>query len=415
MNRSQETNLPRLRIVIGAETFPPDVNGASTFAYRLAVGLAGRDHDVHVICPSIEGPSGTETMDGVTVHRVPARTTPFDRSFRVCMPWQTNGFVKPLLAEIKPDLVHVQSHWLLCRSLIKRSVREGLPLVATNHFMPENLFGHVKIPHLLRNVVGNVMWRDLVRLVSKADRITAPTPRAVQLLTTHGLVKTAKAISCGIDLDRYQNRKVTKDPNVKTVLFVGRLDEEKRIHELLRALPLIPDNLNVHADIVGHGSLCDELKALADELGIRNRVRFRGFVPDEELLDAFAACDVFCMPGIAELQSIATMEAMAAGKPVVAADAMALPHLARPGRNGWLYQPGDIAELADRLTQVCADDTGRARMGEISREIISEHALSATLDAFEGLYHQAMTAPEEANDLAVGADMANPAFSQHAG
>ena len=92
------------------------------------------------------------------------------------------------------------------------------------------------------------------------------------------------------------------------------------------------------------------------------------------------------MPGVAELQSLVTLESMAAGLPVVAADAMALPHLVRPGRNGWLYTPGDVPELTTRLAALLADPAQRRRMGAASREIVAEHAIAATLNRFEGIY-----------------------------
>ncbi|MBV8932580.1 MAG: glycosyltransferase, partial [Kutzneria sp.] len=379
-----------LRVVIGTETFPPDINGASHFAYRLARGLVARGHQVHVIAPAVQGTPVTEDMDGVTVHRMRSYRTPFHANFRLATPWQSTRALRPLLAELEPDVIHVQSHFLITRSLIGLAVGQGIPLVATNHFMPENLFDHVRVPSWLRRWAARLAWWDLIRLFSKARMITAPTPRAVQLLIDSGLARPALAISCGLDIERYQRRKAATDPAVRTVLFVGRLDEEKRVHELLKALPLIPAKLNVHADIVGDGSRRAALEELADRLGVRDRVRFRGFVPEDELLDAYAGCDVFCMPCIAELQSLATMEAMAAGKPVVAADAMALPHLARPGRNGWLYPPGNVPVLAARLTQVLSDDAARARMGQESREIISVHGVDRTLATFESVYRDAM-------------------------
>ena len=92
------------------------------------------------------------------------------------------------------------------------------------------------------------------------------------------------------------------------------------------------------------------------------------------------------MPGIAELQSLATMEAMAAGRPVVAADAMALPHLVHPGQNGWLYRPGDVPALADRLHRIFTEPNALARMGGASRRIIADHAIDRSLDSFESLY-----------------------------
>ena len=145
-------------------------------------------------------------------------------------------------------------------------------------------------------------------------------------------------MSCGIDADRY--RALPRVPgDVPTVLFVGRLDQEKRVDELIRAFAALPAGVPGRLEIVGDGARRADWQALADGLGLTERVTFRGFVSEEELLAAYAGADVFCMPGVAELQSLVTLESMAAGLPVVAADAMALPHLVRPGRNGRLYPP----------------------------------------------------------------------------
>ncbi|KAA2254422.1 glycosyltransferase family 4 protein [Solihabitans fulvus] len=385
-----------LRIVIGAETYPPDVNGAARFAQRLSEGLAGRGHDVHVVCPSTEGRASTEVVDGVTVHRLRSHRTPFHDSFRICLPWRASKDVDALLAELQPDLVHVQAHFVVGRMLVRGAAAREVPVVATNHFMPENLFGHARVPGWLRSAASRWAWRDLGRVFGAASVVTAPTPRAVELLHANGFSKRAVPVSCGIDIERYRQHKAPASiGGGRTVLFVGRLDEEKRVDELLRALALLPPG--VRAEIIGDGSCRQEWTALAGRLGIADRVAFHGFVAEEDLLAAYARCDVFCMPGIAELQSLATMEAMAAGKPVVAADAMALPHLVRPGRNGWLYQPGDVQALADRLAQVLGDQATLDRMSAGSREIIAAHQVEGTLDMFESLYLRAMgEAPVEA-------------------
>lgn len=394
------TNGRAMRIVIAAETFPPDVNGAARFAHSLATGLAGRGHDVHVICVSPDGPARTEPVDGITVHRLRSHRTPFHRTFRIGLPWEVRKDVGVLLDQLRPDLVHVQAHFVVGRYVLRQAAALGIPTVATNHFMPENLFGHAHVPAWLQGMASRWAWRDLGRVFGLADVVTAPTPRAVQLLHDNGFPARAVPVSCGIDIDRYRSRTPVRHTDAPTVLFVGRLDEEKRVDELLRALALVP---RLHAEIVGDGSCRAEWELLARELGIADRVRFRGFVSESELLDAYAGADVFCMPGIAELQSLATMEAMAAGKPVVVADAMALPHLCRPGRNGWLFTPGDVRGLADRLHAVTADPSITARMGAASSDLIAAHAIDTTLETFESLYARALGVPTLAPTPALAA------------
>jgi phosphatidylinositol alpha 1,6-mannosyltransferase len=378
-----------LRILIGAETYPPDVNGAARFAERLATGLVGRGHQIHVVAPSPTGPASREVRDGVTVHGVRSHTYYQHDGFQVCMPWEAFPATAALIDEIDPDVVHTNAHMVVGRGIVKAAHRTGRPLVATNHLMPENLIGYSPIPRPLRRAFNAWAWRDLGRVFGKAQVVTAPTPRAVELLVRHAGLVDAFPVSNGIDADRYRAIPHTPGP-VPTVLFVGRLDQEKRVDELIRAFAALPDDLPGRLEIVGDGGRREEWAALAAEHGLGERVRFRGFVSEQELLEAYAGADLFCMPGVAELQSLVTLEAMAAGLPVVAANAMALPHLVRPGRNGWLYTPGDVAELTTRLAALLSDAATRHRMGAASREIVAAHGSEATLDRFEGIYAQVL-------------------------
>jgi glycosyltransferase involved in cell wall biosynthesis len=170
-------------------------------------------------------------------------------------------------------------------------------------------------------------------------------------------------------------------------LFVGRLDEEKRVGDLLLAVHRLRHDVKVRVEIVGDGKCRRAWQELAGRLGIAGAVTFHGYVDEDALIAAYRRADVFCMPGVAELQSLATMDALAAGKPVVAADAMALPHLVRPGETGWLYPPRDIVALADRLRCLLEDGPARVRMGAAGRDLIAEHSMEKTLDRFESVYH----------------------------
>jgi len=373
----------RLRIVVGADTYPPDVNGAANFASRLAVGLAGRGHDVHVLCPSTGPRSFAEKHDGVTVHRISSVGTLVHPTFRLCHPPRAYRAAEALLDVLTPDVVHIQAHFAVGRALSAAARRRDIPVVATNHFMPENLHGYLPVPKGLRAAVSRMGWWDLRRVLRTVQLVTAPTPLAVKLLAEHG-IPGAIPVSCGIDLSRFPVS--TPDHLVPHVLFAGRLDEEKRVDELLRAVHRLRRDVHLRVEIVGEGKCRRAWQELAGRLGIAGDVTFHGHVDENALVAAYLRADVFCMPGVAELQSLATMDALAAGKPVVAADAMALPHLVRPGETGWLYPPGDIAALADRLRRLLDDPAARVRMGAAGRELIAQHAMGSTLDRFEALY-----------------------------
>lgn len=374
-----------LRILVGAETFPPDVNGAARFAGRLAEGLAGRGHEVHVVAPSPDGPARTEIVGGVTVHRVASRRYPSLDALRVCLPWVAARTVATVIADIQPDVVHTNGHLVLGRAVVNGARRSRLPLIATNHLMPENIVGYLPLPRMMHDSVGRRLWRDVGAVYRQADVVTAPTPRAVELLTTRAGLVGAHAVSNGIDIEHHQPR-VHRHTDRPTMLFVGRLDAEKRVEELIRGLAGLPVGLNARLEVIGDGPQRAALTQLAERLEVTDHVVFRGRVSDEQLLRAYSRADVFCMPSIAELQSLATLEAMASGLPVVAADAMALPHLVDPGVTGFLYEPGRIDDLVTPLALLLGDADLRARLGVAGRRSAGRHAFSATLDTFEDFY-----------------------------
>jgi len=392
--RAMQPTSPKgpLRVLIGTDTYHPDVNGAAYFTFRLATGLAARGHDVHVICPSADGAASTRIEDGVTVYRLPSVPTLIHPTFRICPPPRVNTRVRAVLDDVEPSVVHVQGHFPIGRSLLRAAHKQRLPLVATNHFMPDNLLAYGHIPAIARRLVCAVAWWDFTRMFNRAEWVTTPTPIAADLIRNKGLQPPIQVISCGIDLDRFHTRADTGLlaafglPDRATLLFVGRLDEEKRLQDLVGALPAIRGHVDAQIVLVGTGTQQHNLAVLADQLGVAEHVHFLGFVPDDELPRIYTAADVFVMPGVAELQSVATLEAMASGLPIIAADAMALPHLVHPGINGFLYRPGDVDAVSRHGLALLAEPPLRHRMGRASREIARTHDAAVTLAEFEDRY-----------------------------
>lgn len=380
----------KLRVVIACDTFAPDINGAARFAERLAGGLARHGHEIHIIAPAYDNTSGmrVEQHDGADlfVHRMRSHKMPQHKTLRWPEPWGLQRKIAKILRDVNPDALHIQSHLVVGRFAVKAAKKTGVRLLATNHIMPENLIKYSLLPKFIHKAAMKFVWRDAGRILSKMDFITTPTRRAAELLEAASGVTGVLAISCGIEASRFANSTPTSNAN-PVFLFLGRLDDEKRINILLEAVASLKNQPNVQVELVGDGGERENLKRLAQSLGIADRVHFLGHITDEDLPGAYERCTAFVMPSIAELQSIATMEAMASGRPVVGADAMALPHLVHDGDNGYLFPPDDVEALAERLERILnADQAELDRLSENSLTLIQAHDIQRTLKIFENLY-----------------------------
>ncbi len=378
-----------LTVLIGCDTFGPDVNGAAKFAERLAAGLVERGHNVHVMAPAAGRKYGswTEIHEGqpMTVHRLKSwRWYPHDW-LRFALPWQVRANSRRILDLVKPDVVHFQSHIIVGGALSSEAQKRGIRIIGTNHFMPENLLEFTLLPKAFQDLAIRTAWKAASRTFGRAEAVTTPTRRAADFLEQYTHLTDVHAISCGIDAHRYTPNFSEEVEN--RILFVGRVTGEKKLDVLLRAFTKLPSSLNASLEIVGGGDQLGNLKNLANALGIRDKVTFAGYLTDQQLKDSLSLAKVFAMPSIAELQSIATMEAMATGLPIVGANAMALPHLIHDGENGFLFTPGDADEMAEKLELVLTmPPEEREVMKRSSLQFIRGHDITRTLDTFEALY-----------------------------
>ncbi|WP_181905890.1 glycosyltransferase [Microbacterium bovistercoris] len=379
-----------LTILIGCDTFYPDINGAARFAERLAAGLVERGHDVHVVAPNTRyrrSATHTEVIEGepLTMHRLPSvRWLPHDW-LRFIWPWRSKHYARKVLTEVQPDIVHIQSHIIIGRGLARIARQRGIPIVATNHVMAENILDHTAMPEFVNAPVLKLAWDDAERTLRMARAVTTPTRKAADFLEKTIDISGVVPVSCGIDRRNYTPVIAPREKN--RMLFVGRLTGEKQVDVVLRAMTRLDPALDVHFDIAGGGDQRKNLEHLAAQLGLSDRVTFHGRVTDEQLRDLYSRASLFVIASIAELQSIVTMEAMASALPVVGADAVALPHLVHDGENGYLFEPGNVDDLAAKITRVfTASPAEYERMQRASLDGVAVHDINRTLDTFEALY-----------------------------
>jgi len=188
-----------------------------------------------------------------------------------------------------------------------------------------------------------------------------------------------KILYNGVDPALYQDKSVAAkvrqelglDPDRPVVGLVARLDHRAKGHlELLQALSLLKDRHTVHALIVGGGRRQEEMQRLAASLGLGEVVHFLGNRRD--VPDLLAAMDIFVLPSHNEGVSLAVLEAMAAGLPVIVSEVGGLPEIVRHEETGLLIPPKDPEALAQSLALVLEDPDLARRLGQKAREHVLE-------------------------------------------
>jgi 1,2-diacylglycerol 3-alpha-glucosyltransferase len=382
-----------MRVIIVSQTYS-NGNGQASFTIQLAENLVKSGHEVMVITPSKQTWSGSSIRNGVRVETVFAIHLSIVHPAFYFTPSPAKR-VKQLFREFQPEVVHIQDHYFLCDIAVREARRVKVPVLGTNHFLPENLLPFLKNYPRLQHLVSIPLWKMMLAVFNRLDLATTPSKTAAKILCGQKIRVPVRAISNGVDTSRFHpdpeadrrgiRRKYGLSPDKAIFLYVGRLDGEKRLDTLLDAVALLPQ-ADLQLAVAGHGLYEQAFRKQAQTLGLEGRVAFIGFVQPEDLAPLYNSADVFVMPSPEELQSIATLEAMACGKPIMAAEARALPELVKPGENGYLFQPCNASDAAQRMEQMLNERDQWAAMGRASFELVQRHSLQNTIKHFEENY-----------------------------
>ena len=382
-----------MRILIVSQTYSAG-NGQASFTIHLAESMAQLGHQVMVMEPAQSMHASSHTQNGVRVEMIPALHASIFHPEIYITPFPT-AYIRKLMLEFQPEVVHIQDHYFLCSAAVNEARKLHVPVMGTNHFLPENLLPFLRKFPKLQHLFTLPLWKMMLTVFNKLDVATTPSQTAARILRKQKIHIPVHAISNGVDTLRFHpdpqvdrvgiRRKYNLATDKSIVLYVGRLDGEKRLDTLLEAVALLPRN-DFQLAIAGHGRYEQLLRKQMQTLGLEERVAFIGFVDPEDLPALYNSADVFVMPSPEELQSIATLEAMACGKPVLAADARALPELVSPGVNGYLFRACDAEDAARHMDQLLNARINWARMGQAGFERAQTHSLQNTIKHFEDYY-----------------------------
>lgn len=386
-----------MKILFVTESYWPNADGGALFERRLVQGMIERGHEVRVWAPA-KGFHSYQEHDGKSlVYRERAYTLPFNKKYKVSF-WPKPHRAR-IFRQFQPDVVHIHNPFMLGRAAMSYANRHNIPVVATNHLMPENFLLNLKGSSWYYGWFYKRFWNYLVKFHNRAQFVTTPTPTALDFLLKYGLKSPSKAVTNGIDMAVFHPGISTTKLKTKlkladkpTLLYLGRVDGEKRIDIIIKALPKLRTKVDCQLVIAGFGVALDELKKLAQSLRVDDVVIFTGYLDEADKPVIYNAADVFVISSPAELQSIVTLEAMASAKPVVSVDVAALHELVHDGKNGYLFAENNSTELADKLARLLTDPKKLQAFGEASLQIVAKHhSTQITFDEYEAIYNKIKT------------------------
>lgn len=330
-----------MHIAFFTNYYHPVVNGVVRSVASFREVLMRQGHNVFVFAQADENYKDNEPF----IFRYPSLPLPLPGDISAALP--VSPFVEQLLPSLKLDVIHTHHPILLGQTAARRANELGLPLVFTFHTQYWEYTHYVPFPNeAIQEFLKNRIHKWLREYMQKCQHIVIPSESMQEFLERqYGLQDRYTVIPTGTDLEPYlrangralRKKKGWQDDTV--LISVGRLAPEKNWDTLIRGFArALNDRPDLRLVLIGDGPAKEDLQELTSELGIAKRVTFTGSLPFEEIPVYLKAADAFCFASVTETQGLVTIEAMAAGLPVVAVDGSGTRDIVKNGRQGFLVE-----------------------------------------------------------------------------
>lgn len=352
--------MPRLRVAVVTETYPPEINGVANTMRHLVSGLAGRGHLVHLIRPSQPRDRGAEVPSGVLETLVPSLPVPGYRGLRFGLP--VRGRLRRLWARARPDVVYIATEGPLGHAALHAARAAAIPTVTGFHTQFAQYSRHYGLGLLTRQI-----GRMLKHFHNRSDATLVPTAELRDTLSAQGF-RNVQLFGRGVDTRLFSPTRRSRalrarwgsDDEGLVVLYVGRLAVEKNLDLALAAFEAIAAREpTARFVLVGDGPGLERLRREHPGYG------FAGPQVGEALAEHYASGDLFLFPSLTETFGNVVPEAMASGLPVVAFDYAAARSHIQPWRNGMTVPPADRDAFIAAALALAAD---RTRLRDIGAE-----------------------------------------------
>jgi len=387
-----------MRIAYICQSYPPMISGASIVAQRLAEGICKRGHEVLVISASDRGSHYMSSHVGICVIRLRSFPNPIRVNQRFVL-WSRREVSKEL-KDFRPDILHLHEPFSLGlgAALASRLMNKRPAVVLTIHQLPWIITSYLPALLDLHQLVESLIW-TYSRWFCQFLDATITSSDTIADITCEQLRHRSIVITNGVDLTTFSNKlqsldeaqalcaKYRLDPGLPIILYVGRIDTDKRVDLVVRAAAKTICSVEAQLLIVGDGRQLPEVIRLSELLGIRQFCRFPGYVTATgDLPGLYRLSRVFVTASEIEIQSSVVLEAAATGLPIVVVESSSMPEFIANGVNGFLVRPRDTDAMAECITLLLKNGDLSRRMGQANLELARRHSSDHSLNMHEQFY-----------------------------
>lgn len=352
--------MQKLKIAFYSDSYLPAVDGVVTSMLEFKRELERRGHKVYIFASAKMEDKKKYAAKDVFLH-AGFKFKPYPQYSVALFPYYSS--MPTQLRKLKIDIVHVQTPFVMGFTGMLAAKLSRLPLVGTFHTMinSSSLNAYYPKNRALRNFYAKYLWKYTQFFYRSCDATIAPSNSVASMLKRHR-IKDVHVVPNSVDTRMFNagtsgaafRKRLGIGKRESVVLYVGRISKEKRVDVMLRAARiLLRKRKGMRFVVCGTGPELEANKKLANRLGVANRTSFIGFVEHSKLPEVYAASDLLCLPSHRfETQGIVAIEAMAAGRPVVGSDDLALKDLIKSGKNGEKFRSLDYADCARKIEKV---------------------------------------------------------------
>jgi len=384
-----------MKILFTTESYYPIIDGGAVAQHRIVHELIKKGHEVRVIAPAFSFHNTTEDDKESVIYRPRAFVLPFYMNNKYHFAPFPLPYVKKVIDSFKPDVINVCSPYpiSICAMIIAK--KKHIPLVGSIHILPENMlapfFSSSWYPAMVKYT-----WAYLVYFYNRVNWATVPTQTGAMMYQEKGLKTPVVPISNGVNTDVFKPtnkgeylRERFHLPKKPLILYTGRINQEKNVDVLVKAIPDVLKTIDAHFLFCGSGGLKPDMMRLTRKLGVEDHTTFIDFLDWADYPNIFTLADVFVMPAESELQSIVTLEAIATGVPPVVVNKGAVPELAS-AQNGLTFEPQDSTQLARNIVMMLSDESLRNTMKRNSLKLSEQHSMDTVGAQYEQVYENVL-------------------------